>query len=153
MRDRSERIYERTHALIEGMGYRLVDVREARRDGRRLVQFFIDEPRGVSVEDCADVSRELGYVLDAEPEFDDGYVLEVSSPGLDHDLRREREYRYFTGRKARLVMKGGKLKGRAIVGTIAAADEGTVLIDAEDGERLSLAIDDIARARLVIEGL
>jgi len=153
MAHRGEWLYNLTRELIEGMGYRLVDVRVSRRGAREVVQFFIDEARGVSVEDCADVSRELGYLLDAEPEFDQGYILEVSSPGLEHDLRREREYRHFAGRTARVVVGGGERKGDVIVGAIVSAGDGTVTLRSEGGEELSLSLADIARARLVIEDL
>lgn len=153
MAERGEGLYDLTRELIEGMGFRLVDAREARQGSRRLLQFFIDAPLGISVEDCADVSRELSYVLDAEPEYDDGYVLEVSSPGLEHDLRHEREYRHFTGRKARLVLKSGKSRSGSVVGTIASVDDGNVTLETENGERVSYRLDDIVRARLVIEDL
>jgi len=153
MADRDAWLYNLTRELIQGMGFTLVDAREARRDGRRLLQFYIDDPKGVSVEDCAGVSRELSYLLDAEPELDDGYVLEVSSPGLDHDLRREREYRHFSGRRARLVVRGAEARGGAVVGTIVTAEDDSVVLDADDGERLTLPVSDIVRARLVIEDL
>jgi ribosome maturation factor RimP len=151
MADKADWLYNLTRDAIGGMGFELVDVRDARQGRRRLLQFFIDAPGGVSVEDCAEISRELSYLLDAEQEFDDGYVLEVSSPGLDHDLRREREYRHFVGRTARLVLKNGE-RGGAVVGSIVSAEDGVVVLETGEGERVSVPFDDVVRARLVIEG-
>jgi ribosome maturation factor RimP len=97
------------------------------------------------------VSRELAYLLDAAPEFDEGYVLEVSSPGLDHKLRKEREYVHFAGRKARLVLRE-PIGGESVVtGLIAGASGGEVRIATADGPERAIAIESIARARLVMD--
>src|SRR6266851_7012269 len=81
-----------------------------RREGSGLVlRVQIDRPgpsataeESVSVEDCAQVSRELSAVLDVEDIVPDAYTLEVSSPGLDRPLRHADDYRRFSGRRAKL---------------------------------------------------
>jgi ribosome maturation factor RimP len=145
-----EKLYGLSRGLVEGMGFVLVDVDEVVEHGRRVFRFYIDGERGVSLGDCAAVSRELAYLLDAEPELAGGYVLEVSSPGLDHRLKKEREYVHFAGRAARLVLRGS-MEGRNVVeGVIAGADAGIVRIVPMDGEELSIPLVDIARARLSV---
>jgi ribosome maturation factor RimP len=145
-----EKLYGLSRGLIEGMGFVLVDVDEVVERGRRTLRFYIDAHGGVSLEDCATVSRELAYLLDAEPELASGYVLEVSSPGLDHRLKKEREYVYFAGREARLVLRN-PVDGRSVIeGVIGGADGGTVRIELEDGEQLSVPLAEIARARLAM---
>jgi ribosome maturation factor RimP len=97
------------------------------------------------------VSREIEYLLDAELDFGGSYVLEVSSPGLDHELRKEREYVHFIGHPARLVLReplGGK---NVIEGVIAGAVDGRVRIGLRDGAEISVPLVGIARARLAIE--
>jgi ribosome maturation factor RimP len=145
-----EKLYGTTRGLVEGMGFVLVDVDEVVERGRRTLRFYIDAHGGVGLDDCASVSRELAYLLDAEPELSSGYVLEVSSPGLDHRLKKEREYVYFAGREARLVLRNA-IDGRNVIeGVIGGADGGKVRIALEDGGELSVPLAEIARARLTI---
>jgi ribosome maturation factor RimP len=145
-----EDLYHLTRGLVEGMGFVLVDVDEVVERGKRTLRFYIDAPRGVSLDDCETVSRELGYFLDAQPELLSEYVLEVSSPGLDHRLKKEREYVHFAGREARLVLKS-PIDGRNVIeGVIGGADAGTVRVELEDGATLSVPFAEIARARLTI---
>ncbi len=143
-----ERLYSISRGLVEGMGFTLVDVDEVVEHGRRTFRFYIDAGSGVSHEDCSTVSRELAYLLDAEPELAGGYVLEVSSPGLDHRLRKEREYVHFAGREARLVLRDNSEGRNVIEGVIAGAENGVVRVALTDGEELSIPLEDIARARL-----
>ena len=145
-----EKLYGLSRSLVEGMGFVLVDVDEVVEHGRRVFRFYMDGEQGVSLEDCAAVSRELAYLLDAEPELAGGYVLEVSSPGLDHRLKKEREYVHFTGREARLVLRGSTEGRNVVEGVIVGADAGIVRIAPVDGEELSIPLVDIARARLSV---
>jgi ribosome maturation factor RimP len=145
-----EKLYGLSRGLVEDRGFVLVDVDEVTEHGRRVFRFYIDGEGGVSLGDCAGVSRELAYLLDAEPGFEGGYVLEVSSPGLDHRLKKEREYVHFAGREARLVLRS-PVEGRNVVeGVIVGADEGVIRVAPADGEELSIPLTDIARARLSV---
>jgi ribosome maturation factor RimP len=145
-----EKLYGLSRGLVEDRGFVLVDVDEVTEHGRRVFRFYIDGEGGVSLGDCAGVSRELAYLLDAEPGLEGGYVLEVSSPGLDHRLKKEREYVHFAGREARLVLRS-PVEGRNVVeGVIVGADEGVIRVAPADGEELSIPLTDIARARLSI---
>ncbi|MGH9641466.1 MAG: ribosome maturation factor RimP [Terriglobales bacterium] len=71
----------------------------------RLLRIFIDKPEGVTHEDCANVSREVGTILDVEDPIPGTYTLEVSSPGLDRRLRDVGDYRRFTGSKVKLLTR------------------------------------------------
>jgi ribosome maturation factor RimP len=144
-----DRLFELTHELVRGMGFALVDVRETAEFGRRIFRFFIDHDRGISVANCGAVSRELAYFLDAEDPIEGAYSLEVSSPGLDHDLVTEREYAHFKGRAARLVLRTPvDGVGTILTGELMDASEGQVTIrHAERGE-IRITLNDIAKARL-----
>src|SRR5512142_3038798 len=63
----------------------------------RLLRIYIDKPEGETHEDCANVSREVGTILDVEDAVPGSYTLEVSSPGLDRRLRNAGDYERFTG--------------------------------------------------------
>ena len=150
MDKRDEELYGLGKGLVEGMGYELVTVEDVVERGRRVFRFYVDHPRRITLDDCGTVSRELEYLLDAELDFDGAYVLEVSSPGLDHALKSEREFAYFIGRRARLVLREA-LNGRnVIVGSLVGAGSGEVRIESEDGAECAIPIAEISRARLVV---
>ena len=103
------------------------------------------------MEDCARVSRELSAILDVEDVVPIAYTLEVSSPGLDRPLRQLDDYRRFTGRRAKIVMRDrvdgqGFFKGR--LGGIEGSD---VLIDGDDGRTHRVPVGVITRANLEVE--
>lgn len=150
MERRDEELYGLASGLVEGMGYTLVTVDDIVDHGRRVFRFYIDHPRGISVEDCSSVSREIEYLLDAEFDFEGAYVLEVSSPGLDHALKSEREFAYFVGRPARLVLREAIEETNVVVGVLAPAGPGEVRIRMDGDRELSVAVTDIARARLIV---
>lgn len=106
---------------------------------------------GITVEDCAEVSRTLSAILDVEDPINRGYQLEVSSPGIDRPLVRLEDYRRFAGHEARIEtydMIGGRKRFR---GTLAGVDGASVKIELEDDEGVSeLPFDGIATAKLVL---
>src|SRR5207249_10666793 len=84
--------------ICEGAGIEMVHLELGRQKGGWHVRLFIDKPGGVTLDDCAAISRQFGEELDALDVVDGAYTLEVSSPGLDRPLRNESDYRRVTGR-------------------------------------------------------
>lgn len=141
------RLAEVLEATVHGMGYELVDTQVSRRGG--LVRIFLDRPEGVTVEDCADVSRQLQRVLAVEGI--DYERLEVSSPGLDRPLRGERDFARFAGHLAEVRMRLPDAHGRRrFTGRVRAVGAGVVTLEVE-GRALALKLDAMERARLVPE--
>src|SRR5213083_3666682 len=98
--------------VAAGYGLEIFDVQFRREAPGMILRVQIDRPgpaasaeESVSVEDCARVSRDLSAVLDVDDVVPTAYTLEVSSPGLDRPLRRPDDYRRFTGRIAKIVMR------------------------------------------------
>ena len=124
-----------------------------RGDRLRLV---IDHPEGVTHELCANVSREASVLLDAE-DFGpaSGYVLEVSSPGLDRELYGARDYERFSGQRVRVTYAEAGNGRRTVRGQLlglSADDPGiALLLEDDSGDTLHLAIDHIHKARLLVE--
>jgi len=132
---------------LTGLGYELVDVQAS--NGGRLLRLFIDKPGGITLEDCATVSRHLTRVLAVEGI--DYERLEVSSPGLDRPLRKGADFARFAGHKAEVRMRTPDATGRRrFVGVLRGAEAGRVEMDLE-GQKVQLALDDVERARLVPE--
>ena len=130
-----------------------------RREGNGMVlRVLIDRPgpsakaeESVSVEDCANISRDLSAILDVEDLVPVGYTLEVSSPGLDRPLRHSADYRRFTGRRAKLVVREAIDGQKFFRGTLSGMEDNDVLIDAEDGRRHRVPVGVITRANLEVE--
>jgi len=141
------RLAEVLEATVQGMGYELVDTQVSQRG--RFVRIFLDKSGGVSVDDCADVSRQLQRVFAAEGI--DYERLEVSSPGLDRPLRGERDFARFAGQLAEVRMREPDESGRRrFVGRVQGVDQDAVTLEVE-GRRVALRLDAMERARLVPE--
>jgi ribosome maturation factor RimP len=132
---------------VTGMGYELVDVQAS--NGGRLLRLFVDKPGGVTLDDCAAISRHLTRVLAVEGI--DYERLEVSSPGLDRPLRKERDFARFAGQKAEVRMRTPDVSGRRkFAGVLRGAQAGQVSMELE-GQVVTLALDDVDRAKLIPE--
>ena len=82
-------------------GLTLVDVELLGAGRRSLLRFFVDKPGGVTIDDCQRFSREIGDLLDVEEVVSGSFDLEVSSPGLDRELKKDRELAWAVGRTVR----------------------------------------------------
>lgn len=133
--------------VVNGMGFELVDLQAANR--ARLVRVFIDRPEGVSVDDCANLSRQLSRVFEVEGvEYD---RLEVSSPGLDRRLRRPADFVRFAGQRVDVRMRAPDAAGqRRFVGELSRSDENSATV-VVDGRPVALDYAGMERARLVPE--
>lgn len=143
----------RLQALLEpvvtALGYELVGIEQVTGGRRGLVRLYIDQPAGVTVDDCERVSRQVSAVLDVEDPIAGGYVLEVSSPGLDRPLYTPAHFARFAGRRARLKLRS-PLAGdqRNVTCTLLGADDDNVRVEVEGVEH-RIPLVQIARARLI----
>jgi len=134
--------------VIEGMGFEYVGLEYQSNPKNRLLRIYIDlEPEGISVEDCADVSREVSALLDVEDPLAGHYSLEVSSPGVERPLFEPEHYRRFVGERATLHLFAPLDNRRKFTGSIVEADEKRVVLSV-DGENVAVAFDGIRRANL-----
>ena len=100
-----QKFQELLQGSVEDLGCELWGI-ECQRVGRYLtVRLFIDKEGGVTVEDCADVSRQVSAVLDVEDPIADKYNLEVSSPGLDRPLFTLNQFERYLGQEILLHLR------------------------------------------------
>ncbi len=133
---------------VKALGFDLVDVELAGSGFRSTLRVYIDSPRGVTVDDCAAVSRQLSAVLDVEDPIRESYVLEVSSPGLDRPLVTPAHFRAYVGELVKVrtaVDVGGR---RNFKGRLLEAGDERIAVEV-DGQRMEWTYDAIERARLV----
>jgi len=144
------RVWAHAGPLLADMGMELVEVEFRRESGGWVLRLYIDRDGGVSVEDCAQVSREVSVFLDVEDMIDHAYNLEVSSPGLERPLRKAEDFARFAGRRVRVKM-AAPLEGRRVfTGTLRGMEAEDVVVELDEGVRVRLPRRDVARARLVV---
>jgi ribosome maturation factor RimP len=130
---------------LTGMGFELVDAQVSNRG--RFLRIFMDKPGGITLEDCAAVSRHLSRVLEVEGiDYD---RLEVSSPGLDRPLRKPADFARFAGQKVDVRMRLADATGRRRYIGLLRGIEGTTASVEVDGTPVALQLDGMDRARLV----
>ena len=135
---------------VEGLGYEFVGTEYKRRREHSLLRVYIDSDAGISVEDCARVSDQLGGLLDVENPIQEAYSLEVSSPGFDRPLFFERDFDRFRGAKIRVKMGIPVVGRRNFTCVLDGCREGAVIL-LQDGEEHALPLEDISTARLIPE--
>ena len=144
---------------VEALGFEFVDLRWGGGSRRPSLRVRIDRPgstpgHGVTVDDCATVSRALEPWLDAREDLPERYVLEVSSPGVDRPLLRDRDYERFRGE--RVAVKGHDIlagRARRLEGELLGLDErdgaAVVMLRLPNGDEVRIPRDEIAGANLV----
>src|SRR5579863_7508639 len=143
-----ERIREAAERAARSTGVEIVDV-EWKVGKERFLRVYIDKPEGVSHRDCQAVSEQLSVLLDVEDLVTGpGYVLEVSSPGLDRKLTKPGEFERFGGRLARISTTEPVENARFFEGRLAGCAEGRVKIEVK-GRIIELPLAGIRKANLV----
>src|SRR5207249_6679649 len=157
-----ERIREIAKRVADSSGLEVVDA-ELRGGGKsRMLRIIIDKPEGVTHQDCADLSREVGTILDVEDAVPGGsYTLEVSSPGLDRKLVRPADYERFTGSRVKLTTRNPVNGNRFFEGKLESFQQGRLTLDVStarnkfrrsNGEqRLEIDLANVEKANLVPE--
>jgi ribosome maturation factor RimP len=134
--------------VLDSHGLSLVDT-EWLREGRRWVlRFFVDKPGGVTVGDCQAASREAGDVLDVSGLIEPAYDLEFSSPGLDRQLRKDREYAWAVGKQVHCWVRE-PVDGRTeFSGRLVAASATMLTLEQPEGSAQDVPRALVTKARL-----
>ena len=153
-----ERIRAVAERVAEARGLVIWDIQSRREAAGHVVRVFIDRPgpaatpeESVSIEDCEQVNREIGTILDVEDPLPFAYTLEVSSPGLDRPLRNVDDYRRFAGRLAKVVVSESIDNQKAFEGRLNGVDGDIVLLKSSNGRLHRLPLRLITRGRLEVE--
>jgi len=133
---------------VIALGFELVDVELAGSHHHSTLRVYIDSARGVNVDDCARVSRQLSALLDVEDPVPGHYTLEVSSPGLDRPLVKPDDFRRFVGETIKVKLHEPLLGRKNFTGTLKDVADDHVVLEV-DKEIFNLAFDAMDRARLV----
>ena len=153
-----EQIRAIAERVAASRGLEVWDIQSRRETGGHVVRVFIDRPGpsaspddSVSIEDCEQVNREIGTILDVEDPLPFAYTLEVSSPGLDRPLRGVDDYRRFSGRLVKVVVSEAVDNQKAFEGRLNGVEGDVVLLEGPHGRIHKLPMRLITRGRLEVE--
>jgi ribosome maturation factor RimP len=149
-------VLDRITAIVERVaareGLEVVEVQLLGGGKARVLRIFIDKPDGVSHGDCENVSNQVGTILDVEDVIPGGsYTLEVSSPGVERKLTKPTDFERFAGQKAKLVLREPVANSKRVEGTLAGFVDGSVRIELDRGELLTIPLEQVEKANLKFE--
>lgn len=136
--------------IVEGFGFELVDVEYVKEAGNWYLRGYIDKPGGITVNDCEQVSRMFSDKLDEDDFIEDSYIMEISSPGLDRPLKKEKDFIRSMGKMVEIRTYRPIEKQKEFCGVLTAYDSDSVTID-EEGQIRVFDKKEIALIRLAIE--
>ncbi|MDO5337510.1 MAG: ribosome maturation factor RimP [Eubacteriales bacterium] len=136
--------------IVASRGFELVDVEYVKEAGTWYLRGYIDKPGGITVNDCEDVSRAFSDRLDACDFIEDSYIMEISSPGLDRPLKKEKDFARSMGKLLEIRTYRPVEKQKEFYGILTAYDDNSVTIQEEDGQKRSFDRKEIALIRLAV---
>jgi ribosome maturation factor RimP len=146
MAEIKEKVQNLLQPILERSGAFLIDVAVRNERGGKLVQAFIDTDNGITIEECARISRELAQDLDRESAIESAYRLEVSSPGLDKPLHLLRQYRKNIGRRFKILHRREDLPS-PLVGTLESLDGDQLIFRVSADQAVTIDFNTIIESR------
>jgi ribosome maturation factor RimP len=147
MHPQNQALYALLGPVVADLGYELWGLEQVSAPGRTLLRVYIDSAAGISVDDCARVSRRVAGLLDVEDPIRGPYDLEVSSPGLDRPLFTPAQFERFVGEEVKINVNLPIDGRRRFHGTIRSVEGDCITIE-QDGEPVTIVHANVAKARL-----
>ena len=146
----TKQVADLVEPILGEMGFELVDVQYLPKHGRWVLRLYIDTEGGVTIDDCARVSREIGDLIDVKDVIMHEYILEVSSPGLNRPLKKEADFIWARGKRVKVRMVKPVNGRRNFTGYLKNFEDGTLYVEAE-GSLMALPWVEVEKANLVYE--
>lgn len=134
--------------LIDASHFELVDVEWVKEGQNWYLRVYIDKEGGITVDDCEKISRAFEEILDREDYISENYIFEVSSPGLDRPLKKEKDFERSVGKDVEIKLYRPVDKTKEFTGVLTDYDKDTVTVELEDGAEMTFKKEDIALIRL-----
>lgn len=145
---RTEKLLE---PIIKDTNFELVDVEYVKEGGNFFLRVYIDKPGGITIDDCELVSRALSDLLDKHDFIPDAYILEVSSPGLGRQLKKDKDFARSIGEEVEIKLYKAINKQKDFFGILKAYNKETITIEQENESEMILERKDIAMIRLALD--
>lgn len=137
--------------VVTEMGYECVDVTFEKNGRDWVLTTYIDQEGGVSLDDCETVSRRLSDLMDEEDPIEQSYFLEVSSPGIDRPLKKDKDFQRNMGNKVKASLYAPVNGSKQQTGILKAYDGKTLTLALENGEDLSIEMTSVSKVAPEIE--
>ncbi len=148
----AERCSALAEPVAEELGLMVWDVRYEKEGSRWMLRYFIDKEGGIEISDCEQFSRAVEVVLDKEDPIASSYVLEVSSPGIERELKKPWHFEHYMGEKVTVKLIRPLEGKRLFVGTLEQYDSGDVVVKDESGST-TLESKNISSVKLFFDGI
>lgn len=144
-----EQLHHIMAPAVEALGFELYGCEFQTQSYCSRLIVYIDNPNGVTLDDCAKVSRQIGAILDVEDPIGGRYELEVSSPGIDRPLFTLPHFERVCGETVKLRLRLARDNQRNFVGLLKAVAGDQVTLLLEDQSEMVLDFADIEKAKLI----
>jgi len=152
---KAEEYVKRTEALIDPIlqtnGFELWDLEYVKEGSNYYLRAYIDKPGGITIDDCELVSRALSDKLDEADYIDSEYILEISSPGLGRQLKKDRDLERSLGEEIEIHFYKALDGTKEMNGLLKGFDASTLTVEVEDGNEIVLERKNISLVRLAFD--
>lgn len=124
-----KKIEDLVKPIIENLGYKVYDVMYQKEGKDNYLRIFIDSPKGIDLNDCEKVNDSVNDILDEKDYIKAQYYLEISSPGLERNLRRDEQFLDNIGKKVEVHLYNSANGNKVITGILNEFNEKDILID------------------------
>lgn len=155
---RTEKLLE---PIMEENNFELVDVEYVKEAGNWYLRAYIDKEGGITLNDCEYVNRTLSDIMDREDFIPDAYILEVSSPGLGRQLKKDKDFRrsigedvdvrFYKARKIPAGKNGKEISVKEITGTLKDFSDDSITIETDFSEDYEIMRAEISTVKLTID--
>lgn len=144
-------VEEIVEKITEPLGFEIVDVEYVKEAGEYYLRVYLDKEGGISLDDCEQVSRKLSEQLDKDDPISENYFLEVSSPGLDRPLKKEKDFIRYQGRDVEIKLYKAVDGVKQFEGELVGLTEDKNIKIIIDGNEVEFNKKEVALVRLAIK--
>ena len=143
-------IEELVQPIVDARNIEIVDIEYVKEAGQFYLRIYLEKEGGISLDDCADVSRELNPILDEKDPIKDNYFLEVCSPGLDRPLKKDKDFERNLMEEVELKLYRQVDHLKDYTGLLKKFDKDTVTIELENGDEKTFDRSNLAIIRQTV---
>ncbi len=135
--------------VVQELGCELWGIEKLQQGRQVVLKIYIESAKGINVDDCARVSRQVSAILDVEDPIPGEYMLEVSSPGVERRLFKPEHFNVCKGEKVQITLRQAFDGRRKFKGLLCGLEDEEVVIRVDDAQESVLPMDSIERARVL----
>ncbi len=137
--------------LLEENDFTLYDVEYVKEAGTYYLRIYIDKEQGITIDDCEIISRAFNEILDREDYIPDAYIMEVSSPGLGRQLKKDRHFENSIGEEVEAKLFKPFNGSKSYTGILDSFDKDTFTLETAEGEMITLERSNVSYVRLTFD--